>query len=113
MRAVEFMPAALAERSNESYVNRSAGIEASKNWLRTLIRALHLGGLWKALGNLGIRNLYRSFNRRPPESAIPPLLPETRDYLDQCFAGEIMRLESLLDRSLHAWRRAGSSEQDD
>jgi hypothetical protein len=106
-------PAALTERSNESYVDRSPGLETSKNWLRTLIRAMHLGGLWKALGDSGIRNLYRSFNRRPSQSAIPKLLPETRDYLDQIFADEITRLESLLGRNLDVWRRVCSSEQDD
>jgi hypothetical protein len=104
-------PAALSERANESYVNRSAGLEASKNALRTLVRALHLGGLWNAFGNTGIRSLYRSFNRRPPEAIIPTMLPETRAYLDQCFAGEITQLESLLGRNLRSWRPISSSEQ--
>ena len=106
-------PAALAERANESYVNRSAGLEASKNRLRSAVRALHLGWVWKTLGNTGVRNLYRSFNRRSPDAVIPPMLPETRNYLDQCFAGEIAHLESLLGRNLQAWRPAGSSEQHD
>ena len=98
--------AALKEASNPSYVNRSTVLEEAKNAIRATLRKLRLGRLWQLLGDLGLRRLYRAANRAPSESVIPPLEVGTREFLDECFASEIDRLEVLLNRDLSAWRGA-------
>ncbi len=103
------VPAALSQRSNESYVNRSASLESAKNVLRGLLRKLRLGWLWELLGKTGLQKAYRSVNRTEPENVIPPLQRQTREQLHELFADEISRLEALTGADLARWRsgRAG------
>jgi hypothetical protein len=101
---VQHVPAALSQRSNESYVNRSAKLEASKNFVRSILRGLRLGWLWDRLGKAGLQKAYRAVNRLEPDNVIPPLQPQTRQQLDNLFADEISRLETLTDLNLDRWR---------
>ncbi len=102
------VPAALSQRSNESYVNRSASLEAAKNVLRGLLRKLRLGWLWNLLGKTGLQKAYRSVNRTEPENVIPPLQRQTREQLHELFADEISRLEALTGANLARWRSGGA-----
>jgi len=103
------IPAALSQRSNESYVNRSVRLESVKNALRGVLRKLRLGWLWDLLGRTGLQKAYRSVNRAEPENVIPPLLPQTRQHLQDLFADEIARLETLTGTNLDRWRAGGES----
>ena len=109
--AEDHLPAALNERSNESYVNRYAGLESSKNAVRSLIRSLRLGWLWQAIGSLGLRDAYRSVNRMPSAAVIPPMHESTRRELQRLFADELTRLEQLSGLRLDGWRAAWGETQ--
>ncbi len=95
---------ALQQRSNESYVNRSGALEASKNRVRAVFRGLGLAAVWRGLGSLGLQRAYRAVNRVTPDAVIPPLLPETRRMLEERYAEEIDRLEQLAGLDLAHWR---------
>ena len=60
----------LSERSNESYVYRSAKLEASKNWVRDMARGIGGEKVWQALGETGLTNWYRRNNRLPSSAAV-------------------------------------------
>lgn len=98
-------PAALRERSNESYVNRSAAVESAKDSIRGVLRTVGLGWLWEGIGRTGLRNLYRSANRQSADAVIPPPRPETEAALRERFDAEIARLEHLTGFDLSGWRR--------
>jgi hypothetical protein len=104
---VAHISAALEERSNPSYVNRSGSLEQGKNTIRTILRALQLGGIWEFFGKLGLRSAYRSVNRLDPGAVIPPLQSQTLDFLQEYFVDEINRLEGLAGLRLNAWRKPG------
>lgn len=97
--------AALGERSNESYVNRSSGIENIKNTVRGVIRAIGLGGVWRWLGDLGLRGAYRTVNRADADTVIAPPLPATHRALNQLFTDEVARFEQLSGLSCAGWRQ--------
>jgi len=94
----------LNKASNPSYVNRSKFLEHLKNHVRSMVRKLHLGPIWRGIGDLGFRTLYRALNRAPSSSVIPPLEAATREFLDERFAPEIDQLEAILNRDLGCWR---------
>lgn len=94
---------ALSERSNESYVHRSAKLEASKNWLRGLVRGVGGEKVWRALGDTGLTDWYRRNNRLPSSAVIPaPSLAELQQLQD-CFAADLEKLPALLEQDLPAW----------
>ncbi len=95
--------AALTQRSNESYVNRSAGAEAIKNGVRSIIRKIGLGSLWNTTGKLGFQKIYRNLNRTSSNTVIPPMKEATKQQLKESFENEIKRLEKLIDRPLKHW----------
>jgi hypothetical protein len=96
--------AALGERSNESYVNRSSIFEGAKNVLRRAVRGARLGWLWQLIGNLGFRQAYRSANRADADMVIPAPHAATRAQLEQVFAQELVRFEQLSGLSCDCWR---------
>lgn len=98
--------AALYEKSNPSYAVRSRGADAVIQRLRKSIRRLGLGGVWRALGDSGLRRLYRRMNRKPSEAVVPPVPAETLGTLRAVFQDEIRTLEKLLGRNLERWRQA-------
>lgn len=101
----EHRSAALHEKSNPSYVVRSRGADAAIRVLRKTIRQLGLGRIWQALGDSGLRNLYRGMNRKSSDTVVPPVSAQTIDELRQVFLEEIGALERLLDRNLEGWRQ--------
>lgn len=98
------VPAALGDRSNESFVSRYRWLERVRDGGHELSRAAHLEGVWRLLARVGGQRLYRRLNRRPPSSVIPPMEEATRRLLKATFRGEMERLETLLERSLDPWR---------
>lgn len=102
----EHHSAALYEKSNPSYVVRSRKTDSIIRRLRKVVRQFGLGGLWQALGDSGLRRLYRRMNRKPSEAVVPPVPAETSDRLRAVFQDEIRILEKLLGRNLENWRRA-------
>lgn len=97
--------AALYEKSNPSYAVRSRGVDAAIQRLRKSVRLLGLGGIWRALGDSGLRRLYRRMNRKPSEAVVPPVPAETTHRLRELFREEITSLEQLLGRNLESWRQ--------
>lgn len=95
----------LHTRSNESYVNRSSGLERTKNQVRGVIRKLGLGPVWNGLGNLGLKNAYRNANRAPSSSVIPKPSAQVLAELSEAFRSDIEQLEVLLERSLEHWKQ--------
>jgi len=100
----DHVSAALHERSNESYVNRSPVLETAKNSVRGVVRGVGLSSVWDRLGNTGLRGAYRSVNRAASDTVIPPPLPETRAHLAAVFEDELSRLEVLTGIDLSHWR---------
>lgn len=97
--------AALYEKSNPSYAVRSRGFDTAIQRLRRTIRQLGLGGLWKVLGDSGLRNFYRGVNRKPSEAVVPPVSNQTTRQLRELFREEIGTLEQMLGRNLESWRQ--------
>lgn len=97
--------AALYEKSNPSYAVRSRRTDATIQWLRKTVRQLGLGGIWQALGDSGLRRLYRRMNRKPSEAVVPPVSTEATQQLRELFREEINTLEQMLGRNLQSWRQ--------
>lgn len=97
--------AALHEKSNPSYAVRSRGVDAAISHLREFIKQFGLGRAWRALGDSGLRNLYRGMNRKPSEAVVPPVPVEATQKLRTGFRDEIGALEKLLGRNLESWRQ--------
>lgn len=95
---------ALNEKSNPSYAVRSQGTDAVIRGLRHNLRRIGLGGLWQAVGDSGLRKVYRRFNRKPSEAVIPAVATETKARLRDEFQRETRDLEKLLGRDLGHWR---------
>lgn len=101
----EHRSAALYEKSNPSYVVRSRVADTAIRHLRKSVKKLGLGHIWQALGNSGLRNLYRGMNRKPSEAIVPPVQSKTTQQLREEFREEINKLERLLGRNLESWRQ--------
>jgi hypothetical protein len=97
--------AALHEKSNPSYVVRSRVMDATIRRLRKTTRQLGLGGIWQALGDSGLRRLYRGMNRKPSEAVVPPVSTEATQRLRELFREEVGTLEQMLGRDLESWRQ--------
>lgn len=90
-------------RSNESYLNRSRKFDQSKDAVRRLFRSLGLSGVWKAIGDSGLRDGYRRLNRVAPETAIAAPLPETLDTLKALFRPDSEEFELISGVSTRDW----------
>jgi len=95
--------AALYEKSNPSYVVRSKGMENAIRNLRKTTRKLGLERIWQAVGDSGLRRLYRGMNRISSEAIVPPVSTEAVHTLKEIFREEIRTLEQLLGRNLESW----------
>jgi hypothetical protein len=96
---------ALYEKSNPSYVVRSKAMDSTIRYIRKSVRNIGLGSLWQALGNSGLRKIYRQINRTKSEAVIPPVAPDTIKNLRQLYAEEISKLEKIINRNLDCWRK--------
>lgn len=99
------IPAALDTLSNESYVPRSASLERSASAVRTSLEGIGAGRLWRAIGDTGLRKLYRRVNRQPSSRVIPPVPAEVVRELRMTFREDTQRLAELIQRDLSAWMR--------
>ena len=102
----EHRSTALYQKSNPSYAVRSRVTDTAIQRVRKTIRQLGLGGLWQALGDSGLRRLYRRMNRKPSEAVVPPVPPEALGKLRAAFKDEVCTLEKMLGRNLESWRHA-------
>ncbi|MDD5363780.1 MAG: sulfotransferase [Gallionellaceae bacterium] len=98
--------AALYEKSNPSYVVRYRRMDEAIRLVRKSTRQLGLGHIWKALGDSGLRRLYRGINRKSSEATIPPVPAEAIKKLKETFREEIKALEQLLGRDLESWHQS-------
>jgi len=96
-------PAALDRISNPSYVARSLGLERSVVALRRGLGAVGAERVWRAIGDTGLRELYRRKNRRTGSAAIPPVPEEVLRKVRQVFRDDTQRLQDLIQRDLTAW----------
>lgn len=94
---------ALGVRSNESYVARSRGMEQSVRTIRSAVSRLGLRSAWTALGDTGLRSLYRRVNRQSSGNVLPAPRPETLAALRETFRPDVERLQVMLDRDLSTW----------
>lgn len=101
--STEHTSSALHEKSNPSYVVRSRLTDNLITGLRQNAKKIGLQAAWKAMGDSGLRKLYRVANRQPSEALIPPAKEETLVELRAIFHDEILRLESMLNRDLQGW----------
>lgn len=97
------VPTDLHKTRNKSYVPRSRQLDAVRTSVSKTMRALGAHGIWRAAGNLGLRNLYRRFNHQSSSQVIPDPKPETLIELRSKFAKDVRQLSQLLDRDLTAW----------
>ncbi|HRI92127.1 MAG TPA: sulfotransferase domain-containing protein [Accumulibacter sp.] len=95
---------ALNANSNVSYVPRHRGLERSVAAIRGGLSAVGAGHVWTALGDVGLRRLYRAGNRRRPSDVIPEPRQETLKSLRATFASDIQKLSDLIERDLQQWR---------
>lgn len=95
---------ALNEASNAGHINRSPQLHEARRRLRLAIAGAGLGRAWEGLARLGLRKVYREYNRLPSEALVPPVSEETRRALRRRFDGEIKELEQLVGCNLAAWR---------
>ena len=95
---------ALHERSNPSYVVRNRVFDLGVKELRRVADSLGLMPLWRAMGDTGLRRMYRAFNRRPSQTIIPHPKPETLIHLRAHFRPEVEALEDMLGRELSRWK---------
>ena len=96
-------PASLDSRSNPSYAVRSLAVERSVQALRNSLTAVGAGRAWRAVGDLGLRDLYRRGNRRPSAQVIPPVPAEVVRELRGLFRKDTERLAHLIQRDLSGW----------
>ncbi len=97
------VPTDLHKSRNQSYVPRSRQVDAVRVNVSRTMRALGAQGLWRTVGNLGLRNLYRRFNHHSSSQVIPDPNPETLIELRSNFAEDVRQLSHLLGRDLTAW----------
>lgn len=94
---------ALDARSNESYVNRSAKLETIKNRLRGSLQAMGGDKFWQWLGDSGLKDWYRRYNRMPSSAVIPSPTAVELERLQDCFAADLRDLSALLPQDLPPW----------
>ncbi len=90
-------------RSNVSYLNRSVGVEKIKNAVRTAVRAVGLGNLWRRLGDAGLRENYRRVNRVEPDQVIAPPTAATLRELKATFRPDLQQFERMTGLSTADW----------
>jgi len=93
------------EKSNPSYVYRSAAIEKIRSGAFDFMHALGLEKAWDIARKTGLQKLYRSMNRAPSEQVVPPMKAETRQELYALFEPEIVELESMTGMDLSSWKQ--------
>jgi len=99
----EYDRKALSQRSNVSYLSRHPLLDSAKNGVRQSLQKLGLRGLWDAFGNLGLRQLYRGYNRVEPESQIGKPDPAVLAELRSRFREDSIELGELCGFSVDDW----------
>ncbi len=98
-----FCSEAVSARFNVSFANRSNLLARLKDGIYGLSRSPGLGWIWSAAAVSGIRGAYRRFNVVDSEAVIPLPRADTLAELRCRFAGDVRRLQELLDRDLTGW----------
>lgn len=98
-----YRPAALTQRFNRSFANRSQSLVRWKDRIYNLSQSPGMGWLWSTAAGIGARDLYRRLNVAESESVIPPVCPGTIEDLHRRFAPDVRELQSLLGRDLSSW----------
>ena len=92
------------DKSNPSYVNRSALIESIRGKTYRTFRSLGLEPVWNLARKAGLQKLYRNANRISSENFIPAMQDETKKELKELFSADRVKLEKILNRSLENWK---------
>lgn len=95
---------ALNSDSNVSYVPRHRGLERTVTALRGGLSAVGAAHIWRAIGNAGLRKLYRAGNRLRTSDVLPEPHAETLVELRARFSPDIEKLSALIDRDLQNWK---------
>ena len=93
----------LHEKSNSSYLNRSVGLENTKNKMRGAIRSLGMGILWRRLGDAGLRQHYRKLNQVEPGEKVAVPTPATIQQLKEVFRPDLEKFDRLTGLSTANW----------
>ena len=99
-----YIPSSLNADSNVSYVPRYRGLARGVSTLRSGLEAVGAGRVWRALGDTGLRKLYRAGNHRRPADVIPEPRSETLAELRARFSEDVGQLSELIGRDLQSWQ---------
>ncbi len=98
-----FIPESLGKRSNESYVPRNRMLYRIVQKTHGKLEQLGFDVIWKFAADIGLRKIYRRYNRVSSAEVIPPVREETLMHLRDVFEPDIRELESMLGRTLANW----------
>lgn len=102
----DFVSRNLRKKSNESVVVANVKVARLVDGIRNRVRSSRLfSWVWDLLYMLGLRAIYRALNMRDVDTAIPKMLPTTRDYLASVYRSDIELLESIVGRPLANWKK--------
>ena len=94
---------ALRSKSNVSYLPKSTRLEAGKNALRAALRSAGLAGIWKSIGDSGLRRWYQGMNRIDPGERIGEPRTETLVELGRLFSDDARKLSELTGIAVDDW----------
>ena len=84
------------KRVNSSYTTRAPAVYALM--VQTSVKLRRWDKVTDLARRMGVKRMFRS------SKSLPPMKPETRQYLENYYADEINHLETVLDVSLDCWR---------
>lgn len=94
---------AIGRKSNASVAVANVRLAKTIDAMRNRVLASRFAWVWALLRLTGVRSIYRVFNMRDVEKAIPPMRPETRAWMRQRYKDDIAALESMTGRTLSKW----------
>lgn len=94
---------AIGRKSNASVAVANVRLARTIDSVRKQVLALRFAWVWTLLRVAGIRSVYRAFNMREVDRAIPPMRPETRSWMRRYYRDDIAALESMTGRALSKW----------
>lgn len=94
---------AIDKKSNASVAVANVRLARTIDVIRKHVLASRFSWVWALLRLTGVRSIYRAFNMRDVEKAIPPMHPETRAWMRESFKDDIALLESMTGRTLTKW----------
>lgn len=104
--ADDFTSPAIGQKSNESVAVANVELAQIIDRIRNAVKSSSFPWVWDGLRFLGIRAVYRNFNLRDIDEAVPKMLPQTRSRLAEVYEQDIGLLEKITGRNLYSWKAA-------